>query len=427
MVVAWWLLTVLSVARYAQPKCPPTSYYKNCWIRRFPGLLIDIGESQRRGAQLLKFYPEESALKCSRTCCLTRNFSCNLAVFHYNTTQESINCFHLHCPSLESCILRQRGDVILYNVTKGVDPDLLVFGKYFTSNLRVWPHITSSRLNASETMTADKRQFNPPPAPPAQPPTSAAVQTTSTTQENSTYPQLASTRLSTIPTLLKGSNDSPSTTKTTSTHPSGFSKRSTLSSLHITSAIKNMTQNTPPPETTGQFFQNMTSESSNTTAPSTTQTFSSARHISPAPLQVNHPPTTAGHHSTPVPPTPTSAVLNTSTSQLANNQSNATFLAPANIEGGKFHPNDTKVSLSRNNTAETPDPGDLTSAWHLVANTLLVAVATCSAVLVSCCCTIVLAASWRGRRRRKGYYRTTWAGKRGSMRLVKYVIVREST
>lgn len=45
--------------------------------------------------------------------------SCNLAVFHFNTTQDSVNCFHLQCPNLESCIPRHRGNVILYNVTKG--------------------------------------------------------------------------------------------------------------------------------------------------------------------------------------------------------------------------------------------------------------------------------------------------------------------
>lgn len=43
--------------------------------------------------------------------------SCNLAIFHYDTTQE--NCFHLHCPTLESCILSHRSNVVLYNITKG--------------------------------------------------------------------------------------------------------------------------------------------------------------------------------------------------------------------------------------------------------------------------------------------------------------------
>lgn len=75
MSCAWAaLLAVLTVtASLAEPRCSPTSYYKNCWIRRFPGVFIDLEESERRGAQLLERYAEESALKCSRTCCLTRN------------------------------------------------------------------------------------------------------------------------------------------------------------------------------------------------------------------------------------------------------------------------------------------------------------------------------------------------------------------
>lgn len=45
--------------------------------------------------------------------------SCNLAAFQYETTPENQNCFHLHCPTLESCILTHRGNVVLYNITKG--------------------------------------------------------------------------------------------------------------------------------------------------------------------------------------------------------------------------------------------------------------------------------------------------------------------
>lgn len=154
MNVTWRLLAALSLVCHGESKCSPTSYYKNCWIRRFPGVFIDVEESRSRGAQLLKLYQEESALKCSRTCCLTRNcerslsvsllftfltillvywrfpppVSCNLAIFHYDTAQEHANCFHLHCPSLESCILSHRGNVVLYNITKGKwrSPDQLV-------------------------------------------------------------------------------------------------------------------------------------------------------------------------------------------------------------------------------------------------------------------------------------------------------------
>uniref|UniRef100_A0AAQ4P7D1 MANSC domain-containing protein n=2 Tax=Gasterosteus aculeatus aculeatus TaxID=481459 RepID=A0AAQ4P7D1_GASAC len=179
------LLTVLSLLCHTESRCSPTSYYKNCWIRRFPGIFIDIEESQRRGAQLLRFHQEETALKCSRACCLTRNFSCNLAIFHYDTTQE--NCFHLRCPTAESCVLRHRGNVVLYNITKGVDPDLLVFGKHFTSNVRVLPH-HYGRGNASEPLPSDKRHFVHPPPAPAPPPTSAATvqsPTTSTLTQHS--------------------------------------------------------------------------------------------------------------------------------------------------------------------------------------------------------------------------------------------------
>lgn len=151
MNATWAFLAVLSLLCRSEARCSPTSYYKNCWIRRFPGIFIDVEESQRRGAQLLKHYQEESALKCSRTCCLTRNcelsfqttvkqqwkptescrpldklsgalslaVSCNLAIFHYDTSQDSVNCFHLHCPTLESCILSHRVNVVLYNITKG--------------------------------------------------------------------------------------------------------------------------------------------------------------------------------------------------------------------------------------------------------------------------------------------------------------------
>ncbi|KAK7891413.1 hypothetical protein WMY93_023376 [Mugilogobius chulae] len=168
MNATWRLLTLLSVLPHAaEPRCSDTSYYKNCWIRRFPGIYIDVEESLRRGAQLLKFYREDTALK----------FSCNLAIFHYDATQESVNCFHLHCPTLESCILRRRSNVVLYNVTKGVDPDLLVFGKYFNTNVRVLPH-HYSRSNASDPLPPDKRQFiHPRPRPVLPAPTPQPVST----------------------------------------------------------------------------------------------------------------------------------------------------------------------------------------------------------------------------------------------------------
>ncbi|NXN37479.1 MANS4 protein, partial [Rhinoptilus africanus] len=141
------VLLVLGLAVESDSLCSPTTFYKNCWIRRFPGLLVDLWESQRRGAQVLKLYAEVSPQQCSRTCCLQRNVSCNLAVFYQGAINENMNCLHMSCPALESCILKGRINVILYNITIGIDPDLLIFEK-----------LTSKERNTHSSLNKHDRQ-----------------------------------------------------------------------------------------------------------------------------------------------------------------------------------------------------------------------------------------------------------------------------
>ncbi|KAL8194492.1 UNVERIFIED_CONTAM: hypothetical protein K2H54_022357 [Gekko kuhli] len=75
--------------------CSPTTFYKNCWIRQFPGLTIDLELSQARGAHILKRYSAASAQHCSQTCCLLRNASAACSPkstsFHLCTWKETRN------------------------------------------------------------------------------------------------------------------------------------------------------------------------------------------------------------------------------------------------------------------------------------------------------------------------------------------------
>ncbi|KAF7667649.1 hypothetical protein LDENG_00055860 [Lucifuga dentata] len=430
MNVPWGLLAVLSLVCHTESRCSPTIYYKNCWIRRFPGIFIDIEESQKRGAQVLKHYQEDTALKCSRTCCLTRNFSCNLAIFHYDTIQENVNCFHLHCPTLESCILSHRRNVVLYNITKGVDPDLLVFGKYFTSNVRVLPH-HYSRVNASEPLASDKRQFNRPHLPPAPALTPApAVKATTTTTSTSTARRLFTSTV--LQSTAQSTTASATTFSSTSTAPPALETHA-HTTAPFTPTISTSTSSPtpshimPPPSKSTTFTPDPAQTTSN--FPSTLE----ATTIMEAVTTMQDTTTMEDTTMQPSPSTPTEHHTSTFSPLSSSTPTSMAFMG--NIENSKHHPNDTKDNLERNDTAGNEDGlgdsgedtlGGWGPGWHVAAHTVLVAVATCITVLLSCCCTILVVVSWRGQKKRMGRYHTSWRGKRGSMRLIKYVLVRES-
>lgn len=292
----------------------------------------------------------------------------------------------------------------------GVDPDLLVFGKYFTSNVRVLPHLYT-RVNASEPLPSDKRQFNRPPRPPAPPLTPAPTVKPPTT---STAPPATAT------TVLQ-STSQPTTLSTAETALS-YQTLETHAHTTVTAPAPVPTTSISPP-----------SPSTTNPPPSTTAATTLAAYTAqttptfPSILEVT---------TTTQPSTSTPTQHDTSSiSEVATSPPTSMALM-ANIESSKQYPNDTKGYLGRNHTAGSEGGqagsgedtlGGLGPGWHVAAHTLLVAVATCVTVLLSCCCSILVVVSWRGRRKRKGRYRTSWRGKGGSMRLIKYVLVRESS
>lgn len=268
----------------------------------------------------------------------------------------------------------------------GVDPDLLVFGKYFTSNVRVLPH-HYSRVNASEPLSSDKRQFVHPPPPAVLPLTSAP-----TVKPPITVNRVPTTTSTAAP--LQGTSQSTTLSITTT-------------ALFSTSAA--------PLTLTANHDQITTLTTSTVSAPSFTTPLSSTTA------------TTTGNYAAQTTPdfstTTAQPFTSTATHYYTTFSQTATSPPTSSPESSEQYPSDTKdEDVSGEDTSGVLGPG-----WHVAAHSLLVAVAICVTVLLSCCCSILLVVSWRGQRKRMGRYRTSWKGKKGSMRLIKYVLVRESS
>ncbi|XP_057692316.1 uncharacterized protein LOC130916007 [Corythoichthys intestinalis] len=400
MNIAQGFQILVVVVLRAESRCSPNSYYKNCWIRSFPGILVDTDASGKRGARLLRTYREERALKCSRNCCLAVNASCNVAVFHYDASQD--NCYHLHCPTLESCIISHSTDAVLYNITKGVDPDLLVFGKHFNSNIRV------GRINASELLPLDKRQFfHPPPAAATVKPTPSrrfstiTLKPSSITTFQTTIHTLSTTivhyRTPTPPTLRSITSTNTKVPKTETPvkerdtndpNTQVWTKKRDINYRSTKSLHKELGTNNPSTQTS---VKEIDANNLSKQMAIKEQETSHARTLS----SVYARQTWAKDRGT-----------------------NKSFTQLSVKERDTNNPGTQMSVKERGSTPGREDPlADLGQGYQGLPVVLVV----CVAVLLGCF--IWLLARWRTKRRRMEYYHTS--GRRGAMHLIKYHLVAE--
>ncbi|MEE6478143.1 hypothetical protein FKM82_011755, partial [Ascaphus truei] len=101
--------------------------------------------------------------------------SCNVAIFYYDTSEGRANCHLVHCPQPENCILRPQEGAVLFIVTVGVDPDLLVFDKLGHIDLNPrssfkWERPNTSRALASPALLPTDQDPPPQSSHPQDPP-----------------------------------------------------------------------------------------------------------------------------------------------------------------------------------------------------------------------------------------------------------------